>query len=97
MVIAGGSDDEYLNNFSTLSHVEILTSGSSASCHFDSVADATGETGIDYKLESSAHVEGGSGKYVNRIGKHICHLSSLRISQSALFTLKSSKFTSKLV
>ena len=62
MVIAGGSDPEYLNGQSTLSHVEMLTSGSSAACHFD-IQHAMGEKLAEkYNFESSAHVEGGSGK-----------------------------------
>ena len=61
MVIAGGSDKEYLDKNSTLSHVEILTSGSSATCHFD-IQTAIGETGEGYEFESSANTEGGSGK-----------------------------------
>jgi hypothetical protein len=64
LVVAGGSEPEFLLGNSTLAHAEILTSGSSAACHFDNVQQAIGETGGDYQLESSAHVEGGSGNTV---------------------------------
>ena len=61
MVIAGGSDPEYLDGISTLSNVEIVSSGSSGACHFGAEV-ALGETfEEEFNFESSAHVEGGSG------------------------------------
>ena len=105
MVIAGGSDPEYLNGQSTLSHVEMLTSGSSAACHFD-IQHAMGEKlAEEFNFESSAHVEGGSGKifwtsFKTRSSLQYCILSQKDrkkiewgLFRSAAFILKTSLFS----
>ena len=85
MVIAGASDREHLDVLSTLSHVEILTSGSSATCHFDKVQNPTGETGEEYDLDSSANVERGSGNTFLKTSAILTNIDDVQCRFNILF------------